>query len=121
MSSFIHLELPYIFIALFALGIFLFIATRPFISPLVMKRGLAPVVLILVFGILTHFFITQSRAQEVLAAYNNGQTVICSERRDRVGNRFIEISKGPLWTVDGLYFIHTEDNSRFIMTQCLVK
>lgn len=120
MISFLTLELPYIFISLFILGIFLFVATRPFVSPLVMKRGLIPLVLFLSLGVGAHYAMTQNRANEVLAAFNNGQTIICSERRDKVGYRNIEVVKGDLWRVEGMYFINS-DGMGFLMQQCLVR
>lgn len=120
MTNFLMIELPFIFVSIFVLGVFLFIATRSFISPLVMKRGLIPLILIMAFGIGAHYNISMNRFAEVTKAFNDGETIICSQRRERSGNRYIEIHLDDDWRIDGLYFIDDE-GIRFIAHQCLVK
>lgn len=120
MSNFLMMELPFIIISLFVLGVFFFVSTRPFISPKVLKRGLLPLILIIVISIGAHYTISIKRFDTVVTAFYEGKTIICSERRSRVGNRNIEIHLDDDWRLEGLYFIDDE-NIRFIAYQCLVK
>lgn len=120
MTHFFSMELPYISIALFILAVTLFIGTRSFISPFVLRRFLPALAVFLALAIGLHFKTTEDRAIEVKAAFAKGQVVLCSERRSKMGDRNIEVESGALWRSDGEFFINSEGN-KFSIRQCIVK
>lgn len=120
MTHFFSMELPYISIALFILAVTLFIGTRSFISPFVLRRFLPALAVFLALAIGLHFKTTEDRALEVKAAFEKGQVILCSERRSKMGDRNIEVTRGALWRSDGEFFINSEGN-KFSIRQCIVK
>lgn len=120
MSHFFSMELPYISIALFILAVTLFIGTRSFISPFVLRRFLPALAIFLSLAIGLHFKITEDRAVEVKAAFEKGKVVLCSERRSKMGDRNIEIENGSVWKSDGEFFTNSAGN-KFSIRQCVVK
>jgi hypothetical protein len=120
MYQFLSIELPYIIISVFILGVVLFIGSRDFISPIVLRRGLPGVAIFLVIAVLAHYVVTTSRIIEVTTAFENGNTILCSERRSKMGDRSIEVRKGDVWHIEDGHFVNLE-NDKFSISQCLVK
>lgn len=118
MQYFLQLEGPYIGIALFIMAVFFFIATRPFMSPLFMRRGLPFMVAFLSLAIGLHYVVTENRVAEVRAQYEKGFVIHCSERRSKTGDRSIEVAKGEIWRLDGDFFINGAGN-KFSVRQCV--
>lgn len=119
MEHFFMMEAPYLGISAFILAVFFFIATRPFISPLFMRRGLPAIVAFLSVAVGLHYVTSENRANEVRAGFENGSMIFCSERRSKVGDRNIEVLKGDIWKLDGDFFINTDGN-KFSIRQCVV-
>jgi len=120
MTHFFSMEIPYITIALFILAVTLFIGTRSFISPFILRRFLPALAVFLALAIALHFNTTENRAVEVKAAFEKGQVILCSERRSKMGDRNIEITRGTLWKSDGEFFTNSAGN-KFSIRQCIVK
>lgn len=120
MTHFFSMELPYIAIALFVLAVTVFIGTRSFISPFILRRFLPALAIFLALAIALHFKTTEDRAVEVEAAFKKGQVILCSERRSKMGDRNIEIVKGELWSQKEGFFINSAGN-KFSIRQCIVK
>ncbi len=119
MQNFLQSESPYLVIALFIMSVFFFIATRPFMSPLFMRRGAPILIIFLSFGIGLHYINGENRAKEVREGFEKGSLILCSERRSKVGDRNIEVLKGELWRLEGDFFVNTDGN-KFGIRQCLV-
>ena len=119
MQNFFYVETPYLMISVFILAVFVFVATRPFVSVLLLKRGLPILVVLLAVGIGFHYVGTESRAEEVKKGFNDGYIIFCSERRSKSGDRNIEVSKGDMWRLDGEFFVNSEGN-KFSVRQCVV-
>lgn len=119
MQNFFYVETPYLMISVFILAVFVFVATRPFVSVLLLKRGLPILVVLLSVGIGFHYVSTESRAEEVKKGFNDGYIIFCSERRSKSGDRNIEVSKGDMWRLDGEFFVNSEGN-KFSVRQCVV-
>jgi hypothetical protein len=119
MQNFFYVETPYLMISVFILAVFVFVATRPFVSVLLLKRGLPILVVLLSVGIGFHYVSTESRAEEVKKGFNDGYIIFCSERRSKSGDRNIEVSKGDMWRLEGDFFVNSEGN-KFSVRQCVV-
>jgi len=120
MTHFFSMELPYIAIALFILAVTVFIGTRSFISPLVLRRFLPALALFLVLAIGLHYQASEDRAAQVKEAFEKDQVILCSERRSKMGDRNIEVVKGDLWSQKEGFFINNAGN-KFSIRQCVVK
>lgn len=119
MGNFFAVELPYIVIALFVLCIFLFIATREFMPKVFMRRGLPGLVLFLSFSIGLHYVVSENRVKEVKEAFVSDGSVLCSDRRNKLGDRSTVIKKGTIWKLDGDFFVNM-DGDKFSIRQCIV-
>lgn len=119
MERFLMLEAPYLGISAFIMAVFFFIATRPFISPLVMRRGLPAIVAFLSVAVGLHYVTSENRADEVRAGFEKGEMIFCSERRSKAGDRNIEVLKGDIWKVEGDFFVNADGN-KFSIRQCVV-
>lgn len=119
MHNFLLSEAPYLAIAFFIMAVFFFIATRPFIPSLFMRRGLPILIIFLSFAIGLHYMTTESRVKEVRAGFEKGSLIMCSEHRSKVGDRNIEVLKGDIWRLEGDFFINADGN-KFSIRQCVV-
>lgn len=119
MEHFLMSEGPYLGISVFILAVFFFIATRPFMSPLFMRRGLPGLILFLSLAIGIHYVTTENRVKEVVKEFDNGALIFCSERRSKSGDRNIEVIKGDRWRLEGEFFVNIDGN-KFSVRQCLV-
>lgn len=119
MQNFLLVETPYLVISIFILVVFLFVATRPFVSRLLLKRGLPVLLVFLSVGIGVHYISTENRAQEVKKGFEDGYIIFCSERRSKSGDRNIEVSKGDIWKLEGEFFVNNDQN-KFSIRQCVV-
>lgn len=119
MGNFFAVELPYIVIALFVLCIFLFIATREFMPKVFMRRGLPGLIVFLSLSIGFHYAVTENRVKEVKEAFASEGSVLCSDRRNKLGDRSIVIKKGAIWKLDGDFFVNL-DGDKFSIRQCIV-
>lgn len=119
MQNFLLVEIPYLVISVFILCVFLFVATRPFVPKLLLRRGFPALLIFLSFGIGLHYYSAESRAQEVKKGFEDGYIIFCSERRSKSGDRNIEVSKGDIWRVDGEFFVN-KDGNKFSVRQCVV-
>lgn len=118
MERFLMSEAPYLGISVFILAVFFFIATRPFISPLFMRRGLPALLLFLSAAVGAHYVTTENRVNEVITEFENGTLIFCSERRSKAGDRNIEVLKGELWKREGDFFLNSDGN-KFSIRQCI--
>lgn len=118
MTYFLSVELPYLVIALLILAGALFVATRPFVPPTFLSRGVPSLSIILFIAIGTHFVISEQRREALLQQFLQDQTILCSDRRSKMGDRSIEVDQRRGWHTDGSFFINS-DGEKFFIRQCI--
>ncbi len=122
MNNFIQLEGGYLLIGLFALGVAIFVGTRPFISNGNAWKKTVPitlgVILIFVFG---HYIMTTNRMAKVQKRFNNGGAVICESKALRKVSQSIIIdkSKNNTWVLQNDMFVSPEYVRGFYSARCL--
>jgi len=112
MMNFLQLEGGYLLIGLFALGVAIFVGTRPFISNGQAWRKTVPFVLITMAGFISaHFFVTTARMSDVKERFTKGGAVICESKAVRKVAQSIIIdpkqTKGWILIGDEFAFNHT--------------
>ncbi len=122
MEKFLELEGGYLGIGLFILLATIFVTTRPFVGGgKAWKKGV-PFVLFGVAGfILSHYFVTTSRMDDVKTRFQNGNPVICENRAIRkVAQSIIIDPKKPQgWVLEGDVFKSPEYSRAFHSARCL--
>ena len=122
MMNFLQLEGGYLLIGLFALGVAIFVGTRPFISNGQAWRKTVPFVLITMAGFISaHFFVTTARMSDVKERFTKGGAVICESKAVRKVAQSIIIdpkqTKG--WILIGDEFHSPQFTRAFHSARCL--
>ncbi len=121
-TKFFYLEGAYLILAVLILLVTLFVTTRPFMSKNAPKKGLIVVGSIITILIITHFYITVSRMEEVKEAFKQGKSILCESRMLRKMAQSIEIKKGLAgWRLEGDNFVSPAYNRVFYTARCIVK
>ncbi len=119
MSTFFELEIPYIVIALFFLGVTAFVTTRDFMPKVAFKRGMIGVATVFAIFIGWHYKITTDRMAEVKQLFNEGKTVICENKMRREVMPSVLVNKKYGWSLKGDLFTNPEYVRDFHTARCV--
>lgn len=121
MYNFFILEGGYLAIALFILGITLFVATRDFMPTGATLKWMIGMSILLGIFILAHYLITTNRMKSVHTAFDNGKTIICESRARRKVSQSIDVKKSREWTLENGVFKSPNYDRVFHSARCIVK
>lgn len=119
MELFFKLEFGYLAIALFILGVTLFVTTRTFMGKNLWKKAVLIVTLVLSFFILAHYFVTVNRINKVETAFNNGEKVICENKVVRKVSQSVIIEKSNEWSLENHLFSSPNYDRDFFSARCI--
>ncbi len=117
MVDFFKEEAVYIFISLFLLGIVIFVTTRPFVS----KKSRVAIPIIFVFllvALLIHYKIRINNIQEVKQSFNNGKTILCMDKTNKISNQ-VTVNKNAGWILKDDMFFHSDFPRGYNIRQCI--
>jgi len=121
MKEFFILEGAYIAIALFGLLITVYVTTRPFMPKGALKKGLISIIAISGSLIMTHFYVTKSRMQEIKQAFYNKQPILCENRIYTKAAQFITILPDNQWRIENDTFKSPNYERSFHLARCIKK
>ncbi len=121
MKEFFILEGAYIVIGLFILAIALFVTTRPFMDKKSIRKSLTIVFLVIALLIGGHYYITKSRMNKVLIAFNSGKNILCENRIYTKAAQFVTINKNLEWSIKDSQFISPNYTRSFHLARCIVE
>lgn len=119
MQLFFELEIVYIIIGVFILGVTLFVTTRDFMPKVAFKRGMISVLMLIVGMISLHYNITVTRMQGVQEIFEAGETVICENKMRRHVSRSQLISKNMGWMLEDDKFKNHDYERDFHTSRCI--
>jgi len=119
MDRFIELELAYIVIMLFFLGVTAFVTTRDFMPKVAFKRGMIGVFAVFAVMIAAHYMVTTKRMNGVAEIFNEGKKVICENKMRRTISQSVIISKDLGWRLEGDYFKNPDFERDFHTARCV--
>jgi len=122
MERFFQLEGGYLLIGLFALGVAIFVGTRPFVGNGKAWKKTVPFILITITGFVgTHFVATTSRISDAKEQFNSGGSVICESKAVRKVAQTIIINpkSSQNWSIIGDEFHSPEFSRNFQIARCL--
>ncbi len=115
MLDFFKEEFVYILIALFILGITIFVTTRPFVAK--GARKAIPVVALLLAGLLwLHYSWRMHHIKEVAKAFDEGKNILCLDKTNKYGS--VLVHKGE-WQLKNDEFVHPEFPRSYNIRQCI--
>ena len=117
--SFLELEGAYLVIGIFILGVTAFVSTRDFMPSNSFKKGFFSVFAVLAFMIGSHYFVTMARMNDVKAAFQNGENIICESKEIRKVAQSITINKNGGWIMEGDDFSSKEYSRVFHSARCI--
>lgn len=119
MQLFLELEIPYLVIGLFILGITAFVTTRDFVPRVAFKRGMISVLIGITSLVSIHYYLTTTRMAHVEEIFNNGETVICENKVRRTISQSVLISKKMDWKVEEHLFKNRDFARDFHTSRCV--
>jgi len=119
MELFFKLEIAYIAIGIFILGVTAFVTTRDFVPRVAFKRGMILVGSFLTIMIGLHYYITTKRMAGVKEIFNKGETVICENKMQKTISRSVLISKDLEWRLEGDEFVSDNHTRNFHTSRCI--
>jgi hypothetical protein len=119
MPLFFELEIPYIVIGIFFLGVTAFVTTRDFVPRIAFKRGMFSVGTLFVAMILVHYYVTTVRMDGVKEIFNDGGTIICENKMHRTISQSVLISKKLGWRIEGDLFKSDDIERDFHTSRCV--
>ena len=119
MELFLELEIVYIVIGIFILGITLFVTTRDFMPKVAFKRGMISVLILLIGMISVHYNLTITRMQGVQEIFDAGETIICENKMRRHVSRSQLISKDMGWILEDDKFKNDDYERDFHTSRCI--
>jgi len=119
--QFLELEGGYLAIAIFTLVITAFVTTRSFMAKNSFKKGMLSVGSFLTLAILSHYFITMARMEEVKVTFESGSNIICESRAVRKVAQTIIINQELGWKLEGDVFVSNEHERGFHAARCIVE
>ena len=119
LERFFELEIAYIVIGLFFLGVTLFVTTRDFMPKVALKRGVIGVVGIFTVMISIHYYVTTQRMAGVAKIFNEGNKIICENKMRRTISESVVLSKKLGWSIQGDYFTNPDFERDFHLSRCV--
>lgn len=116
---FFELEIVYIVISLFILGVTVFVTTRDFMPKGAFKKGVISVVIVMSLMVAFHYTITTKRMYGVEDIFNAGETVICENKMHRTISRSVLLSKELGWRLEDHLFKHNDYERDFHTSRCV--
>lgn len=116
---FFELEIVYIVISLFILGVTIFVTTRDFMPKGAFKKGVISVSVIMSLMVVFHYTITTKRMHGVEDIFNAGETVICENKMQRTVSRSVLLSKELGWRLENHLFKHDDYERDFHTSRCV--
>lgn len=119
MELFLELEIVYLVIGLFILGVAVFVTTRDFMPKGAFKKGVGGVFIMLFILISIHYSMTTSRMQGVEKLFNDGETIICENKMHRTISRSVLLSKKMGWRLEDHLFKNDDFQRDFHTSRCV--
>lgn len=119
MELFLELEIVYIIIGIFILGITLFVTTRDFMPEVAFRRGMSSVFMLVVAMITVHYNLTTTRMEGVQEIFDAGETVICENKMRRHVSRSQLITKDMGWILEDDKFKNDDYERDFHTSRCI--
>ncbi|MFA6190991.1 MAG: hypothetical protein WC665_01435 [Sulfurimonas sp.] len=119
MELFFELEIVYVVIGIFILGVTAFVTTRDFVPKVAFKRGMFSVILVFSIMISAHYFTTTARMGGVKEIFNEGGTIICENKMHRTVSQSVLISKELEWRLEGNLFVSDNYERAFHTSRCV--
>lgn len=119
MELFFELEIVYIVIGIFVLGVTAFVTTRDFVPKTAFKRGMLGVVLIFTIMISAHYFTTTARMSGVKKIFNEDGIIICENKMHRTISQSVLVSKALDWRLEGHLFVSDNYERDFHTSRCV--
>lgn len=121
MRNFFYLEGAYLILGVIILLVTIFVTTRPFMPKGSTKKGVIGVLIVLTLMIGLHHVITVNRMVDVMAAFEQGETIICESRMQRKVAPTVIISKQQGWELKDDNFVSPEYSRPFFAARCIVE
>jgi hypothetical protein len=122
MKNFFELEGGYLLIGFFALGVSLFVGTRPFVGDGKAWKKTVPFVMVTMLGFIgAHFLVTTARMSDVKDRFLSGGAIICESKAQRkvAQSIIIDPAKPQGWILNGDEFQSSQFNRSFHTARCL--
>ena len=119
MQLFFELEIVYIIIGIFILGVTLFVTTRGFMPKVAFKRGITSVLILVIGMVSVHYNLTITRMQGVQEIFDAGETIICENKMRRHVSRSQLISKDMGWILQDYKFKNDDYERDFHTSRCI--
>jgi len=119
MELFLELEIAYIVIGAFILGITAFVTSRDFVPKGSFKKGMLIVGASLSLMIAFHYNMTTSRMAGVEKLFDSGETIICENKMHRTISKSVLLSKELGWRVEDHLFKNSDYERDFHTSRCV--
>lgn len=119
MQLFFELEIVYIVIGLFILGITAFVTTRDFMPKSAFKKGMIAVGAVVSLMVVFHYSITVKRMTGVEELFNAGETIICENKMRRTISKSVLLSQSMGWRLENHLFKHDDYERDFHTARCV--
>ncbi len=119
MQLFFELEIVYIVIGLFALGVTAFVTTRDFMPKGAFKKGMIAVGVVVSLMVAFHYTITVKRMTGVEELFNAGETIICENKMRRTISKSVLLSQSMGWRLENHLFKHDDYERDFHTARCV--
>ena len=117
MANFFKEEFIFILVALFILGITIFVTTRPFVAKGA-RKAIPVVAVLLAIALVAHYYFRQNLMQEVRQGFSEGKTILCMDKTNKIG--YVVIHQGE-WQLRGDEFVHPEFPRSYNIRNCIVE
>ncbi len=119
MQLFLELEIVYIVIGLFILGVTAVVTTRDFMPKGAFKKGMIAVGAVVSVMVLFHYTITVKRMNGVETLFNAGETIICENKMHRTISKSVLLSQSMGWRLEDHLFKHDDYERDFHTSRCV--
>lgn len=119
MYLFLKLEAAYLVMGAVALLITWFVATRPFMSPGALKKGLIGTGTIVALMVGAHYGLTVSRMHHVKQAFKEDKPILCESRMLRKAAQSVTVQQSMGWSIQGDNFVSPAYTRPFHSARCI--